>query len=100
MARALTEVALDQIHQQEREIVQHVAGCDQRIELDRVERDRLAVDQRDVAEMQIAVAAQDPSGRAAPHEQRCEPIKRRAGCRDQFGRVRARKQIGMRGEVA
>ena len=38
------QLALDQVHQQEGEIVEHVAGGDRRIELDGVEQHRLAVD--------------------------------------------------------
>ena len=55
--------ALDQVHQQEGEIVEHVAGRDQRAELDGVEQHRRAVDQRDIAEMQVAVAAPDETAR-------------------------------------
>jgi len=51
------ELALDQVHQQEGEIVEHIAGCDPRIELDGVEQSWFAVEQHDVAEVQVAVTA-------------------------------------------
>ena len=57
--------ALDQVHQQEGEIVEHVAGGDLGIEFDGVEQHRRAVEQNDIAEMQIAVAARDPPGALA-----------------------------------
>ena len=63
--RGLVQAALDQIHQQECEIVEHIARRDQRVEFDRIERHGLAVDQRDIAEMQVAVAAADEPLRAA-----------------------------------
>ena len=49
------ETALDQIHEQEGEIVEHVARRDQRAELDGVECDRPAAEKHDVAEMKVAV---------------------------------------------
>ena len=59
MFAARPQPALGQVHQQEGEIVEHVARRDQRAELDGVEQHRPAVDQHDVAEMQIAVNAAD-----------------------------------------
>ena len=56
--------ALDQVHQQEGEIVEHVAGGDLGIEFDGVEQHRRAVEQDDIAEMQIAVAAPHAGRRA------------------------------------
>ena len=57
MVAAAAQSTVDQVHQQEGEVVEHVAGGDPVVELDGVEQHRLAVDQHDVAEMQIAVAA-------------------------------------------
>ena len=54
-------VALPQVHQREGEIVEDVAGGDVGVERDRVEQGRLAVDQRDVAQVQVAVAAPHPA---------------------------------------
>ena len=52
-------LALDQIHQQEGEVVEQVAGGNDWIKLERVERHRASIDQGDVAEVQIAVSAAD-----------------------------------------
>src|SRR5215471_9400603 len=49
------QAALGQVHQQEGEVVKHVARRDQRAELDGVEQHRAAVEQGDVAEVQVAV---------------------------------------------
>ena len=57
--RGRREIALDQVHQQEGEIVEHVAGRDDLAELDRVEQHRAVVEQNDVAEVQVAVDAAD-----------------------------------------
>src|SRR5207245_3583001 len=42
--------ALDEIHDQKGEIVEHVAASNYRVELDGIECNRLPADQRDVAE--------------------------------------------------
>src|SRR5262249_62033265 len=57
------EPALAQIHQYKGEVVEHVAGGDQIAELDGVEQDGLAVDEHDIAEMQVAG---DAANEAAP----------------------------------
>jgi hypothetical protein len=54
------QFALDQVHQQEGEIIEHVAGGDPGVEFDGVEQHRRAIEQNDIAKMQIAVAARDP----------------------------------------
>ena len=61
--------ALDQIHQQKGEIVEHVAGRDTVVEFDGVEQHRLAVNQDDVAEMQVAMAAANKTGALARIQQ-------------------------------
>ena len=66
---SLRELALHEIHQEEGEVIEHIAGSHEWIELQRVERNRSAVDQRDVAEMQIAMAAPNKSF-STPCEQR------------------------------
>src|SRR5262249_30170706 len=56
------EAALDQIHEQEGEIVEHVTGCDQRTELDGIECDRAAAEEYAVADMTVAVETlKDPA---------------------------------------
>ena len=60
---------MPQIHQQESKIVQHVDGCDLFVELDAVEQPRLTVEQADVAQVQIAVAAAHLPGLLAAVEQ-------------------------------
>ena len=54
---------------QEGEIVEHVAGRDDVGEFDGVEQHRFAVDQRDVAEMKVAVNAADEATPAALSQQ-------------------------------
>ena len=59
---------MPQVHQQERQVVAHVDAGDLVVELDRVEERRPAVQQHDVAQVQIAVALPDeplPAGRRA-----------------------------------
>ena len=59
------EIAGDEIHQQKGQVVQDIAGGDHRVELDGVEQDRLAVDECDIAEMQVAMQAANKATRAA-----------------------------------
>ena len=68
--RRSAEPALDQVHEQKGEIVEDVAGRDQIAELDGVEQHRPAVDQDDVAEMQIAMDTTDEATPAALDQQR------------------------------
>ena len=58
-----------EVHQQKGEIVKLVAGGDPVVELHRVEQHRFAVDQRDIAQVQIAVAAAHVAGLAAFDQQ-------------------------------
>ena len=57
-----------QIHHGERKVVEHIDRGNRRIELDRVEQNRLVLDQHDVRQMQVAMATPHISlfGRAAP----------------------------------
>ena len=61
--------ALDQIHQQKGEIVKHVARGDAIVEFDGVEQHRLAIDQDDIAEMQVTMAAANKTGALARIQQ-------------------------------
>ena len=72
--RGLGQAALEQVHQQEGEIVKHVAGRDDVAELDGVEQHRFAVDQHDVAEMKVAVDAADQAAAAAVAQQRHDAL--------------------------
>ena len=74
------KAALLQIHQQEGEIVEHVAAGDLVGEFDRVEQGRLAVDEDDVAQMQVAVTAAHEPGRPAGEQH---------GPRDREGEARS-----------
>ncbi len=88
------EPALGQVHQQEGEIVEHVARRDQRAELDRVEQHRPAVDQHDVAEMEIAVdAADEPAPPALDQQRMNAPVGGAARARERID-VGGRKQLG------
>ena len=53
-------VEMNQIHQRKREIVQDIRRRDNRIEFDGIEQQRLAIHQRNIGQMEIAMAA--------PHE--------------------------------
>ena len=57
--------ALEQVHDQEGQVVEHVDAGEIVVELDAVERHRPAVEQDDVAQMQVAVAVADEAGGAA-----------------------------------
>ena len=70
------QASLDEVHQQEGEVVEHVAGGDERIEFEGIERHRPAVDERDIAEMQVAVSAADEAARSARQQQRPNARKR------------------------
>src|SRR5450759_4462906 len=54
------------IHYQERHLADGVHPAQSGVELDAIERRRLAVDQRDVAEMEVAMAFAHTAGDAAP----------------------------------
>src|SRR5690242_14706113 len=69
------ESALDQIHQQKSQVVEYVACCDAIVEFDRVEQDGLAVDQRHITEVQVAVTAAHQTRALAGLQQRFDAIK-------------------------
>ena len=80
--------ALDKIHQQKGKIVKHVTRGHDRIELERIKRQWRTVYQRDIAEMQVAMAASDESLRAARQQQRASLRERViAGGRQRRGGV-------------
>ena len=88
------EPALGQIHQQEGEVVEHVARGDQRAELDGVEQHRSPLKQHDVAEMEVAVDAADQPAPPALGQQRMDaPIGGAAHARERIDLGR-RKQLG------
>ena len=66
----LAVAARIEIHEQEGEVIEHVDGGQRLAELEGVERHRHVVDQHDVAEVQIAMAAAHAAGIAARDEQR------------------------------
>src|SRR5581483_9402193 len=67
----LLEPALQEVHQQERKIVKDVPGGDDVAELDGIEQYRLAVEQDDIAEMEVAVnAAHEPRAASRAQQRR------------------------------
>ena len=68
--RRLRKTALAEVHQQKGEVVEHVARSDQRVELDGVEQHRPLVDEHDVAEMQVTMAAAHAAEFSAGRQQR------------------------------
>ncbi len=72
------QAPLLQVHQKKSQIVQNVPARDFVGKLDRIEQSRLAVDENDVAQVQIAVTAANETGLAAleqdrAHDRECEP---------------------------
>jgi hypothetical protein len=51
-----------QVHQQESKVVKNIDGCERFVELKAVKQGRHAIDQADVAQDQVTVAAPDLSG--------------------------------------
>jgi hypothetical protein len=51
----------EEIHHRECKIVENIGRRHRRIELDRIEQDRLALDHGDVTQLQVAVAMTDKS---------------------------------------
>ena len=77
----IRQAAMPQVHQQECEVVEHVYGGDLVVELDAVEQARRAIEEADIAQVQIAMAAAQPALRTTPVEQRGVPRQRLAeGC--------------------
>ena len=72
------QAPLLQVHQKKSQIVKNVAARNFVGKLDRVEQRRLAVEENDIAQVQIAVTAANEAGRAAleqdrAHVRECEP---------------------------
>jgi hypothetical protein len=83
---------LGQVHEQERQVVEQVAGGDGRVELDGVEQRGPPLEQDDVAEVQVAMAAAHVAGGRAHGEQGPEAPEAVAG------RGRERGDGGIGGE--
>ncbi len=65
------ESGAEQIHHQERDVVEHVRARDAVVELDRIEQHRRAIDEDDVPEVEVAVTLPDvPGGPAGVEERR------------------------------
>jgi hypothetical protein len=62
------QAAVPQVHQQKSEIVECVGRRQRGVELETVERRRLAADHRDIGEVQVTMAVAHPSARGAPVE--------------------------------
>ena len=97
--RLRRKTLLPQVHQQEGEIVEDVDGGDQLVELDGVERGRHAIEERDVAEMEVAMATPDAPRPPALEEKGPQPTKRRLHCRGKFRRIVLREDHVSRGEL-
>src|ERR1700692_393722 len=66
-------VVSDEIHHGECKVVEHVDRGNGRIELDRIKQNRLAIDQHNVRQMQVAMATPHVSLLAAPLQQLADP---------------------------
>jgi hypothetical protein len=73
--RLTREAAVVQVHQKEGEVVEGIAGAEAFVEFERVEGHRTAVEENEVGEMQIAVAAPDVPFRRAPCQERRDPLE-------------------------
>ena len=69
---------MPQVHEQEGEVVEHVDRRHGVVEFQAVERRRTALEQADVAQMQVAVAVAHLAEPLAPVEQRRRPLQRAA----------------------
>ncbi len=87
--------AVDEVHQQEGKVVEHVAGRDHRIEFEGVERHRPAIDERDIAEVEVAMPAADETKRSARVQQRTNARKRLAAGRGEALGRGGGKQFGV-----
>ena len=67
-----------QIHDQKRQIIEDIASAQNFIEFQRIKGNRLAVEQYQIAKMQIAVAAANMSVSAALAQQRGKGVQRGA----------------------
>ena len=93
------QAAPDQVHQQEREVVEHVDGGETGVEFDGVEQRRPAVDQDNIAEMQVAVAAPHQAGALARLEQRRDARERGPGGGGQGGNRIPIEQVRHRAQL-
>jgi hypothetical protein len=81
----------NEVHHRESKIVEHINGCDRRIELDCIEQDGLMRDQYDVRQMQVAVATPHMPLPAALFQQPANPKKRGLRCPGKITDVGFRK---------
>ena len=80
MLAEIVEPAMVEIDQQEGEVVKRVDAEEALVEFDAVEQRRLAVEEADIAEVQIAVAAADTALARAAVERRAKPRERHLAC--------------------
>ena len=92
------QAALLKIHQQEGEVVEDVSAGDLIGEFHRVEQRRLAVDEDDVAQVQIAMATADESGLAALEQDRPHDCERQSCVDCKLPGGRGVEKIGPLGE--
>ena len=105
----MCESALQKVHQQKREVVKDIAGRDNVAEFDGVKQNRLAVDQRDIAEMKVAMDAPDKAAARALVKQRDDALiglaafdpralrsRRPERCRDIVRRLRRARRCSRR----
>ena len=74
------QFSFDEIHQEERKIVEHVTSRYQWVKLDSVERNRPIAQYGDVSQMQVAVTATNISQPPACQEQRSQTSKCQVRC--------------------
>jgi hypothetical protein len=70
--RCLVIIEINQIHQREREVVENIRRRDRRIEFDGIEQARRALNQRNIGQMKVAMAAPHEPLPGAPLKQRLE----------------------------
>ena len=88
--RKIRPAAILEVHRRERDLAHDVDPAHRFVELDAVEDRELAVDERDVAEMQVAVAFADEAVCLAPRGTRRARREFRFGPGAEFERVDAR----------
>ena len=72
----VAQAAVMQVHEQKREIVEHIANGDFVVEFDGIEDRRTPVNKANVTQMQIAVKMADKTGAATPVEEIGAPVER------------------------
>ena len=75
------QIVVLKVHNQKGEVVEDVACAERFIKFQRIERHRSPVDQHEVAEVQIAMAAAHATRFAAVGQQRRNPVKSLSGAR-------------------